>query len=49
VLGWLGQDWPFDQVIVPVRPLNLRGRALLEGLGLQPCDGPEGFVSYARP
>jgi hypothetical protein len=48
VLDWL-DGWPFDQVVVPLRPSNKRGRACATSLGLQPCSGPDGFVAYARP
>jgi len=48
VLAWL-DAWPFDRVVVPLRAENLRGRAGMESLGLEPCPGPEGHISYVRP
>ena len=47
VLGWL-EGWPFEEVVVPLRAENSRARAVLSQLGLEPCEGPAGHVSY-RP
>ncbi len=47
VLAWLTL-WPFDCVVVPLRPENVRGRACLQGLGLQPCPGPPGHISFSQ-
>lgn len=48
VLRWL-EAWPFDEVIVPVRPQVRRMHDRAAELGLTTCDGPEGFISYRRP
>lgn len=47
MLDWLA-SWPFEQVVVPVRPQHRRGRQVLASLGLREVQGPPGFVSYAR-
>ena len=47
VLAWL-ETWPVDRVVMPLRPWNVRGRACMESLGLEPCAGPTGHVGYAR-
>ncbi|NCG18089.1 MAG: hypothetical protein GWP91_03635 [Rhodobacterales bacterium] len=48
VLDWL-ELWPFERVVVPLRPYNLRGRGCLESLGMAQLVGPDLHVSYARP
>ena len=47
VLDWLSQ-WPFEQVIVPVKPDNLRGQQALAEAGLARCEGPQGHISFVR-
>lgn len=46
-LIWL-QDWPFQEVLVPLRPWNARKLAVVHQLGLVPCPGPEGHVSHTQ-
>lgn len=45
VLSWL-RTWPFDAVVVPVRDHNTRRIAVLQGLNLTRCDGPDGHLSF---
>ena len=47
VLDWL-RNWPFEQVIVPVREANTRARRWLEARGYMPCAGPPGHVSFGE-
>jgi hypothetical protein len=48
VLVWL-ETWPFEEVIVPLRPHATRMRKKVTALGLEMCQGPDGFVAYRRP
>lgn len=48
VLGWL-DEWPLEQVILPINADNSRVQTVLRGMGLQTCDGPPGHVSFFRP
>lgn len=47
VFDWLAA-WPFEAVVVPLRPWNERDQATLTALGLAPCEGPEGHRSFVR-
>lgn len=47
VLTWL-QAWPFDEVLLPLRPWNTRKLAAVQALGLMPCAGPDGHVSHTQ-
>lgn len=47
VLKWL-EGWPFDEVLLPLRPWNARKLAAVQALGLRPCAGPEGHVSHTQ-
>lgn len=47
VLSWL-ESWPFDQVLLPLRPWNARKIGVIETLGLVPCPGPDEHLSWTQ-
>ena len=47
ILDWL-DGWPVDALVLPLSPGNERTKSVLVGLGLEPCEGPPGHVSFRR-
>ncbi|MFT5587335.1 MAG: hypothetical protein ACI9VR_004944 [Cognaticolwellia sp.] len=46
-LTWL-KTWPFERVLLPLRPWNTRKLQTLASIGLVPCPGPEGHRSLTQ-